>query len=119
MNRVMSKSSLLVGLLVAVGAAQAAAGADRMVNGRSQHGLAADVAAVAAGQPGRVINVDTEKASNVNCGETVTFQKGGKTFVWKFDSANHRAVDLRTIAPAGFIDQPFVVYVSRSEAERG
>jgi hypothetical protein len=116
MNRVMSKSSLLVGLLVAVGAAQAAAGADRMVNGQSQHGLAADVA---AGQPGRVINVDTGKALNVNCGETVAFQKGGKTFVWKFDSANHGAVDLRTIAPAGFIDQPFVVYVARSEAERG
>lgn len=114
MNRTISTSAVVVSLLIAAGAAQAASfNNDRMYNGKSVHGEA-----VAAPQNARVVNVEAGKALNVNCGEVVTFQNGGKTFSWKFDSAGHRAVDLRAIAPAGFTDKSLMVYVSRNEAER-
>lgn len=113
MKRVITTTSLILGLLVAAGAAQAAAGQDRLYNGKSVYGQA-----VAAPEKGRVVDVSAVKAVNVNCGETVTFQKGGKSFTWKFDTVDHRVVDLRAIAPAGFADGSFKVYVSRNEAER-
>lgn len=114
MNRTIT-STLLAGLLAAAGAAQAGQpGAPLMSNGKSIHGsevLAKDGTA-------KTVNIDDRKSLNVDCGETVTFRKGDKSFSWKFESANHSAVDLRTIAPAGFLDKAFMVYVSRSEAER-
>lgn len=114
MNRTLT-TTLLAGLLIAAGAAQAGQQASHlMANGKSVHGSEV----VAQAGTAKVVNVDDRKALNVNCGETVTFRKGDKSFSWKFDSANHTAVDLRTIAPAGFADKPLMVYVSRNEAER-
>lgn len=108
-------TTLFAGLMIAAGAAQAAQpGANLMANGKSVHGSEVVAQAGAA----KAVNVDDRRSLNVDCGETVTFRKGDKTFSWKFDSVSHRAVDLRTIAPAGFADKPLMVYVSRNEAER-
>ncbi len=110
-------TTLLAGLLAAAGAVQAGqagqTGSDLMANGKSVHG-----SAVVAQAGAKVVNIDDRKALNVDCGEIVTFRKGDKSFSWKFESANHRAVDLRAIAPSGFTDKPFMVYVSRNESER-
>lgn len=115
MNRTHATSALVAGLLFAVGAAQAGATTNaRMLNGKSVHGEV-----VSATQHTRVVNVDAGKAVNVACGDVVTFQSGAKRFTWKFDSAGHRALDVRDIAPAGFSDKALMVYVSRNEDERG
>ena len=53
----------------------------------------------------------------MNCGDVVTFQSAGKNFTWKFNSAGHRPLDVRTIAPQGFTDKKLMVYVSRNESE--
>ncbi len=119
MNHILSVTAAVAGALLAIGGAQAAtggsasAGSDLMYNGKSVHG-----SAVAAPPTARQVNVELGKSLNVACGETVTFRKGEKTFSWKFESATHRAVDLRTIAPAGFTDKGLMVYISRNEAER-
>jgi hypothetical protein len=47
----------------------------------------------------------------------VEFRDGAKTFTWKFDSAQHRAVNLAVIAPEGFANKNFTVHVSRNESE--
>ena len=113
MNRTSSASALIAGLLFAVGAAQAATvGNQVMLNGKSVHGET-----VAATPYARVVNVDAGKAINVNCGDVVTFQSAGKSFTWKFNSAAHRALDVRDIAPQGFTDKKQMVYVSRNEGE--
>lgn len=113
MNRTISAAALIASLLFAVGAAQAGtAGNDTMLNGKSVHGEI-----VAAPQGARVVNVDAGKAINVNCGDVVTFQSAGKSFTWKFNSATHRALDVREIAPQGFSDKKLMVYVSRNEGE--
>ena len=114
MNRTFT-TTLLAGLLIAAGAAQAGQpGANLMSNGKSVHGNQV----VAQAGATKVVNIDDRKSLNVDCGETVTFRKGDKSFTWKFDSVNHSAVDLRAIAPTGFADKPLMVYISRSEAER-
>lgn len=114
MNRTLN-TTLFAGLLIAAGAAQAVQpGSHLMSNGKSVHGSEV----LAQTGTAKVVNVDDRKFLNIDCGETVTFRKGDKTFSWKFDSANHSAVDLRVIAPAGFAEKPFMVYVSRNEAER-
>lgn len=113
MNRAISASAFLTCLVVAVSAQAGTMGSDRLYNGKSVNGEA-----VAAPQSARVVNVDGSKALNVNCGEIVTFQKDGKSFSWKFDSAGHRPVDVRAIAPAGFANKPLMVYVSKNESER-
>lgn len=113
MNRIISASALIASLLFAAGAAQAApASKDIMMNGKSVHGEV-----VAATPYARVVNVDAGKAINVNCGDVVTFQSAGKSFTWKFNSAGHRALDVRDIAPQGFSDKKLMVYVSRNESE--
>lgn len=83
-----------------------------MLNGKSVHGEV-----VAATPDARIVNVDAGKAINVNCGDVVTFQSAGKNFTWKFNSAGHRPLDVRTIAPQGFTDKKLMVYVSRNESE--
>lgn len=113
MNRAISASALLTSMALAVGAQAGTMGNDRMYNGKSVHGEA-----VTAPQNARVVDVEVSKAVNVTCGEVVTFQNGGKSFSWKFDSADHRAVDVRAIAPAGFANKPLMVYVSKNESER-
>lgn len=113
MSRTSSASALIASLLFIAGAAQAATGGtDGMLNGKSIHGEA-----VAATPKARVVNVDTGKAINVNCGDVVTFQSAGKSFTWKFNSAVHRALDVRDIAPQGFTDKKQLVYVSRNDSE--
>ncbi|CAM4157457.1 CzcE family metal-binding protein [Roseateles saccharophilus] len=113
MNRTSSASALIAGLLLVVGAAQATTGGNQvMINGKSVHGET-----VAATPNARVVNVDAGKAINVNCGDVVTFQSAAKSFTWKFNSATHRALDVRDIAPAGFSDKKLTVYVSRNEGE--
>lgn len=115
MTRHLPAAAFIASLLIAAGAAQAGTAAnDRMFNGKSIHGEV-----VAATQGARVVNADAGKAINVNCGDVVTFKSAGKDFTWKFNSAGHRAFDLRDIAPAGFSSKPLMVYVSKSEAERG
>ena len=113
MNRTFSASVFLASLTIAVGAQAGTMGSDRMYNGKSVNGEA-----VTAPQNARVVDVDGSKTVNVNCGEVVTFQKDGKSFSWKFESAGHRPVDVRAIAPAGFSSKPLMVYVSKNESER-
>lgn len=110
-----SASVLAASLLFAVGASQAAPMShDTLSNGKSVHGEA-----VPATQGVRLVNVDAGKAVNVNCGDVVTFQSADKRFTWKFNSVAHNAIDLRSIAPAGFTDKALKVYIARSDAERG
>ena len=116
MNPAFSASALIASLVFAVSAVQAgpqsAPANDRMLNGKSVHGEV-----VAATPDARIVNVDAGKAINVNCGDVVTFQSAGKNFTWKFNSAGHRPLDVRTIAPQGFTDKKLMVYVSRNESE--
>ncbi|MFN3302143.1 MAG: CzcE family metal-binding protein [Roseateles sp.] len=113
MKRLITKSSLILSLaVVSIASSANVARNETMANGKSVHGQV-----VAQSQHDRVVNVDAQKSINVDCGDVVTFKKSGQSFTWKFDSVRHGAVDLRTIAPAGFTDQKLTVYVSRSEAE--
>ena len=86
---------------------------ETFANGRSWYGVpnSAEVAT-------QVVDVKSTSAINVNCGDTVTFRSGDKSFSWRFDVASHRAVDLRKIAPAGFAVEKLMVYVSPSVYER-
>ena len=113
MNRTISSSAVLLGLLLAASAQAAPASPEKLYNGQSVYGRE-----VAQAQNARIVDVSATKALNVDCGETVTFKKGTQTFTWKFETVGHRPVDLRAIAPAGFLNAPVMVYVSRSEAER-
>ncbi len=117
MNRVFAKVTLVASLVAAaagVHAAGAAPASDKLLpNGKSVYGQP-----VTEPKNARVINLDARKSANVDCGDTVVFQKGSQRFAWKFETTNHGAVDLRAIAPAGFTDTKVVVYVSRSDAER-
>jgi len=113
MNRTFSAAALIASLLFVAGAAQATIGGNKVaLNGRSIHGEA-----VAATPNARVVNVEAGKAINVNCGDVVTFQSAGKSFTWKFNSAAHRVLDVREIAPQGFTDKKQMVYVSRNDSE--
>lgn len=49
--------------------------------------------------------------ANVKQGEAIRFLSGQNTFGWKFDGTRS-AVDLATVAPAGFVTGPFMVYVA-------
>lgn len=113
MNRTVSTSAIVLGLLLAANVQAGPANSETLYNGQSIYGRA-----VTQPQNARVVDVSAQKSLNVDCGETVTFKKGTQTFSWKFETVGHRPVDLRAIAPAGFVDSPVTVYVSRSEAER-
>lgn len=113
MNRPFSASAIALGLLLAAHAQAGSLKAETLYSGQSVYGRS-----VPQPQSARVVDVSAQKSLNVVCGDTVTFKQGDKTFSWKFDTAGHRPVDLRAIAPAGFVDAPVMVYVSRSDAER-
>jgi hypothetical protein len=104
--------SAVAAVLMTAGAAQAAQQSDLLVNGRSTHGLPVSGAAA-----DKVVNVKEGGSINVDCGQIVEFRDGAKTFTWKFDSAQHRAVNLAVIAPEGFANKNFTVHVSRNESE--
>lgn len=71
-----------------------------------------------AEQATKVVDVRSTKHINVVCGETVTFRNGDKSFTWRFDTVNHRQVDARKVAPAGFMTEPLMVWVRANEYER-
>ncbi len=106
---------IAVGAVAALSLLSSAAYAETFLNGQSVYGRPASADA----KPARVVDVATAKHVNVTCGEAVTFVNGANRFTWKFDVANHRAIPIDKIAPAGFGPSAYTVYVSRSEMERG
>ena len=86
---------------------------ETFANGRSWYGVPSSTEVAT-----QMVDVKSTRAINVNCGDTVTFRSGDKSFSWRFDVANHRAVDLRKIAPTGFAVEKLMVYVSPNEYER-
>ena len=57
-----------------------------------------------------MIGADTRWA-NVRHGESIRFISGQQAFVWKFDGSVS-SFELTRVAPAGFLDRPFTVYVA-------
>jgi hypothetical protein len=58
------------------------------------------------------IESDT-KYVNVQDGQVVNFDVGGKTFTWDFDgSQNGNSFDLNQVAPPGLLDHPVTAYVA-------
>lgn len=114
MNKTVLIPAALAAVLMTLGAAQAApaASADLLMNGRSAHGVPVSGAAA-----DKVVNVSEGGVLNIDCGQVVEFRDGGKAFAWKFDSAQHRAVNLVAIAPAGFASKNFTVHVGRNASE--
>jgi hypothetical protein len=105
--------ALLFGAYLATPAALAAAQAETFANGRSWYGVPNNPEVAS-----RVVDVNSTDAINIECGETVTFRNGDKSFTWRFDVANHRAVDIRKVAPASFASKKLMVYVSPNDFER-
>lgn len=69
--------------------------------------------------PARVIDLSTSSYANISYGETVVFRgNGGNQFTWTFNGIGGRSWDLANIAPAGFSDKQFRVYVSRNPLYR-
>ena len=113
MNRTFTNVALAFGLALSATVASAAMNTSTLANGKSVYGAAAS-----ASQTARVVDVSAASTLNIDCGETVTFRSGDKSFSWKFDVVGHRVVDLQAIAPAGFSSKPLKVYVARSDGER-
>jgi hypothetical protein len=52
------------------------------------------------------------KHVNVERGEIIAFDTGGKTFAWHFDTAETvQSVDLSRVAPSGALDHKVIAYV--------
>lgn len=67
----------------------------------------------------RVIDLSASSYANVSYGETVVFRgNGGNQFTWTFNGVGGRSWDLAKIAPAGFSDKQFRVFVSRNPLYR-
>jgi hypothetical protein len=49
---------------------------------------------------------------NVEGGQIVNFDVGGKTFVWDFDGSTNQSFDLNQVAPPGLLDHAVTAYVS-------
>jgi hypothetical protein len=65
------------------------------------------------------ITPDT-KYVNVQGGQTVRFDVGGKTFSWDFDGAETvGSFDLEKVAPPGLLDHPVTAYVSPNPLYEG
>jgi hypothetical protein len=68
--------------------------------------------AIEATQAERSITIGPDtRWANVKHGESIRFVSGQQSFGWKFDGTRS-AVDLTRVAPAGFLDRPFMVYVA-------
>ena len=113
MNRSFTHVAIAFGLAMSATVASAAMDTSTLANGKSIYG-----ATTAASQTAKVVDVSKVSTLNIDCGETVTFRHGDKSFSWKFDVIGHRVVDLQTIAPVGFVSQPLKIYVARNEGER-
>lgn len=74
--------------------------------------LLGDPAPDTSGQ--RTINITPDtKYVNVQGGEIVKFNVGGKTFAWDFDTAaTVMSFDLNQVAPEGLLDHKVTAYVS-------
>lgn len=112
MNRSFTTVALAFGLALSATVATAAMDST-MTNGKSVYGAVAP-----ASQAAKVVDVNKASTLNIDCGETVNFRNGDKSFSWKFDVVGHRVVDLQAIAPAGFSSKPLKVYVARNDGER-
>lgn len=66
----------------------------------------------------RRVDIDTAPYLNVEWDETVTFVSGGRNFSWTFNGLDWRSVDLRKIAPPGFLDRRWRVYIGRNLLNR-
>jgi hypothetical protein len=69
---------------------------------------------VPATSAGRTISITPDTTYvNVQGGQTVNFDVGGKTFTWDFDGPDSvAAFDLNRVAPPGLIDHPVTAYVA-------
>ena len=75
---------------------------------------------VPASPHARTVDLSKNKPINVDCGDTVTFVNGTKTFTWKFDSIRHNTgVKLAKIAPADFGAGEQTVHIGPSRDELG
>jgi hypothetical protein len=113
MNRTVALIAVAASMFAGLAAQAAPQPNERLMNGNSVYGVP-----YAGQKTDFVVDLDSRRTINIKCGQTVLFRQGGKTFSWKFDVVGHRAVDLSKIAPAGFSDKPFKVYVVRNEGER-
>ena len=86
---------------------------DTFPSGRSHFGVAST-----SEQATKVVDVRSTKYINIECGETITFRNGDKSFSWRFDVVNHGTVDAQKVAPAGFMTEPLMVYVRPNDYER-
>ncbi len=68
------------------------------------------------GYAAQVVDVSSAAYVNVRFGETVEFRNGARRFVWTFDGADRRAVDLARFAPADFGAGAFKVYIGMDMA---
>jgi len=110
-----SARALLLSLSLLAAGAASAHNPDLLRNGKSIYGET-----VEATQTQLRVDVTKQDYINIDDGQSVTFSNGSKSFSWRFDVLHQRArVDLRRIAPAGFVDRPFIVYVSPNEWQRG
>jgi hypothetical protein len=109
----LSAIAILIGAYLVTPVAMASAQAETFANGRSWYGVPNNPEVAT-----RVVDVNSTDALNIECGETVTFRNGDKSFTWRFDVVNHRAVDIRKVAPANFASKKLMVYVSPNDFER-
>jgi hypothetical protein len=85
----------------------------------TQQSLLGETAPASAADQTITINPDT-KYVNVNDGQVVNFDVGGKTFTWNFDgSQNVNSFDLNQVAPTGVLDHPVTVYVGSNSLYMG
>ena len=103
-------SAFALSLTLAAGAASASTAT--LPNGQSVYGTAGQ-----GMQATKVVDVNTAKTVNVNCGDLVQFTNGKQSFTWKIEVATHRSVNLQAVAPAGFTDKKLIVYVANNDSE--
>ncbi len=109
----LSAIAILFGAYLVTPVAMASAQAETFANGRSWYGVPNNPEVAT-----RVVDVNSTDAINIECGETVTFRNGDKSFTWRFDVVNHRAVDIQKVAPVHFSSKKLMVYVSPNDFER-
>jgi hypothetical protein len=109
----LSAIAILIGAYLVTPVAMASAQAETFANGRSWYGVPNNPEVAT-----RVVDVNSTDAINIECGETVTFRNGDKSFTWRFDVVNHRAVDIQKVAPVNFSSKKLMVYVSPNDFER-
>jgi hypothetical protein len=86
---------------------------DQFPNGQSYYGQAVDVSASE-----RTVTLSPGAKLNVKYGETLQFVSAGKSFAWRFNGLDWRAVDLQRIAPTDFDAKNATVYVNKDPLQR-